>query len=33
MSLACLRRLDHAYGDPYPETLISIETGQKQNET
>ena len=26
MSLACVRRLDHAYIDPYPETLINTKT-------
>ena len=30
MSLACVRRLDHAYVDPYLENLIYIETKQKQ---
>ena len=25
MSSACVHRLDHAYIDPYPETLINIE--------
>ena len=29
MSLACVHRLDHAYVDPYPETLINIETEQQ----
>ena len=29
MSLACLRMLDHAYADPYPETIINTETEQK----
>ena len=26
MSLACVRRLDHAYTDPYLETLINTKT-------
>ena len=26
MSLACVRKLDFAYVDPYPKTLINIET-------
>ena len=29
MSLACMRRLDHAYTDPYLETLINTEIEQK----
>ena len=29
MSSACVRRLDHAYTDPYPETLINTEIEQK----
>ena len=29
MSSACTRRLDHANADPYPKTLINIETEQK----
>ena len=29
MSLACVRKLDLAYVDPYPKTLINIETEQK----
>ena len=29
MSSACMRRLDHAYIDPYLETLINTETKQK----
>ena len=28
-SLACMHRLDHAYVDPYLETLINIETKLK----
>ena len=31
MSLACVRRLDHAYADPYPKTLINTKTKQKPN--
>ena len=33
MSSACVRRLDHAYVDPYLENLILTEIEQKQNET
>ena len=29
MSSACVHRLDHAYVDPYPETLINTETEQQ----
>ena len=29
MSSACMRRLDHAYADPYPETLINTKIEQK----
>ena len=29
MSSACVRKLDHAYTDPYLETLINIEIEQK----
>ena len=29
MRLVCVCRLDHAYADPYPETLINTETEQK----
>ena len=29
MSSACMQRLDHAYTDPYPKTLINTETEQK----
>ena len=28
MSLACVHRLDHAYANPYPKTLINTETEQ-----
>ena len=30
MSSAYIRRLDHAYVDPYPETLINTITEQQQ---
>ena len=33
MSSACMQRLDHAYTDPYPKTLINIETKQQQKKT
>ena len=33
MSSACVRRLDHAYVDPYPENLLYTETKQKPNKT
>ena len=29
MSSACVHRLDHAYADPYAETLINTEIEQK----
>ena len=29
MSSTCVCRLDHAYTDPYPKTLINTETEQK----
>ena len=29
MSSACVRKLDHAYTDPYPETLINTEIERK----
>ena len=31
MSLACMRKLDHAYANPQPEDLIYTETEQKPN--
>ena len=33
MSLAYVRRLDHAYADPYLKNLIYTETEQKPNKT
>ena len=33
MSSACVRRLDHAYVDPYLENLIYTKIEQKQNKT
>ena len=29
MNSACMRRLDHAYIDPYPKTLINTKAEQK----
>ena len=31
ISLACVRKLDHAYVDPYLENLINTKTEQKPN--
>ena len=31
MSSACMHKLDHAYADPYLETLINTKTQQKPN--
>ena len=31
MNSACVRRLDHAYANPYPENLINTEIEQKPN--
>ena len=31
MSLACMRRLDHVYADPYLENLINTKIEQKPN--
>ena len=33
MSLAYMRKLDHAYTDPYPENLIYTKTKQRPNKT
>ena len=29
MSSSCIHKIDHAYADPYPETLINTEIEQK----